>query len=65
MGIVTKICDRKKYFAAQDTGKLYILGMGPNGPDLTAPRAMKILKNLDIVLCYPQTRKEFQEYIPE
>lgn len=51
--------------AAQDSGKLYVLGMGPNGPDLTAPRAMKILKNADVVLCHPQTRKEFQEYISE
>ncbi len=48
---------------AQETGKLYVLGMGPNGPDLTAPRALNILKKADVVLCHPHTKKKFQDHI--
>ena len=29
---------------AQAKGKLYVVGMGPAGPDLTAPRALEIVK---------------------
>lgn len=50
---------------AQKTGKLYVLGMGPDGADLTAPRAMRILQKADTVLCHPRTKTLFQEYIPE
>ncbi len=48
---------------AQNSGKLYVLGMGPNGPDLTAPRAMNILEKADKILCHPGTKDKFQDYI--
>ncbi len=53
------------YCLAQNSGQLYVLGMGPNGPDLTAPRAMKLLQKADKVLCHPDTKQKFQDYIPE
>ena len=32
---------------AQAKGKLYVVGMGPAGPDLTAPRALKIVEKAE------------------
>lgn len=34
-------------------GKLYVVGMGPAGPDLTAPRALEIVKKADVYLTSP------------
>ena len=44
-------------------GRLYVLGMGPSGPDLTAPRAIIILEKADILLCSPRMEKRFRKHI--
>lgn len=44
-------------------GRLYVLGMGPSGPDLTAPRAILILKKADILLCSSRMQERFRKYI--
>ena len=48
-----------------DQGMLHVLGMGPSGPDLTAPRALETLKEADIVLGHRDTYETFQEFIPK
>lgn len=50
---------------ASGQGMLYVLGMGPSGPDLTAPRALKVLQDADIVLADRDNYEQFKEYIPE
>ena len=42
---------------------LYVLGMGPNDSGLTAPQALEILQEADIVLGHRDTYKNFKEYI--
>jgi len=44
---------------AKAEGKLYVIGMGPAGPDLTAPRGLAILEKADIFLCPPYIQKNF------
>ncbi len=48
------------YADAAGVGKLYVLGMGPAGPDLTAPRALRIVKEADVLLCSPRLPKRFE-----
>ncbi len=48
---------------AEKEGKLYVIGMGPAGPDLAAPRAMEVLEKADIFLCPPYILKNFGQYI--
>ena len=48
---------------AKGEGKLYVIGMGPAGFDLTAPRAMKVIEKADIFLCSPYILKNFGDYI--
>ena len=48
---------------AKSRGKLFVLGMGPDGPDLTAPRAIFILEKADVILCSPDMQKRFWKYI--
>ena len=50
---------------ASGQGMLHVLGMGPSGPDLTAPRALEALKEADVVLGHRDTHQKFQKYIPE
>jgi len=50
---------------ASGQGMLHVLGMGPGGPDLTAPRALETLEKADIVLGHPDTYENFRKYIPE
>lgn len=47
---------------AESGGKLFVLGMGPAGPDLTAPRAISILEKADVILCSPDMQKRFWKY---
>lgn len=47
---------------AQAKGKLYVVGMGPAGPDLTAPRALEIVKNADVLLCSPRIPERFAAF---
>ena len=44
---------------AKEEGKLYVIGMGPSGPDLTAPRGLAVLEKADIFLCPPYIQKNF------
>ena len=48
---------------AGNTGKLYILGMGPSGPELTAPRAIAILEKADVILCSSRMQKRFWKHV--
>lgn len=51
---------------AEGLGKLYVVGIGPAGPDLTAPRALTIIKKADFLLCSPRLPERFnifKEYI--
>jgi precorrin-4 methylase len=48
---------------AGNTGKLYILGMGPSGSDLTAPRAIAILEKADTILCSSHMQKRFWKHV--
>ena len=48
---------------AKEEGKLYVIGMGPSGPDLTAPRGLAVLEKADIFLCPPYIQKNFPQYI--
>ena len=47
---------------AETTGKLYVVGMGPAGPDLTAPRALSIVEKADHLLCSPGMPKRFERF---
>lgn len=47
---------------AGKTGKLYVVGMGPAGPDLTAPRALEIVKNADYYFCSPRMPLRFEAF---
>ncbi len=46
----------------ENTGKLYVVGMGPAGPDLTAPRVLSIVKNADFILWSPGLPKKFDRF---
>ena len=47
---------------AGDQGKLYVVGMGPAGPDLTAPRALRIVEKADVLLCSPRMPQRFEKF---
>lgn len=51
-------------FSAQGAqmGKLYVVGMGPAGPDLTAPRALAVVENADVYLCSPRMPERFARF---
>lgn len=44
---------------AKEEGKLYVIGMGPSGPDLIAPRGLAVLEKADIFLCPPYIQMNF------
>jgi precorrin-4 methylase len=46
----------------EHTGKLYVVGMGPAGPDLTAPRVLSIVEKADFFLCSPRMPQRFTEF---
>ena len=45
---------------ASEQGKLYVVGLGPAGPDLTAPRALAIIERADVLLCSPRIPARFE-----
>ena len=47
---------------AEGPGKLYVVGAGPAGPDLTAPRALSIIKKADFYLCSPRLPERFAKF---
>lgn len=47
---------------AAEPGKLYVVGMGPAGPDLTAPRALAIVEKADVLLCSPRMPQRFAAF---
>lgn len=48
---------------AGEKGKLYVVGMGPAGPDLTAPRALAVIEEADVILCSPGMPKRFERFV--
>lgn len=47
-------------------GMLYVLGMGPSGPELASPKALEILEKADAVLGHPRhIQKNFDQYVNE
>ncbi|MGE0083913.1 MAG: SAM-dependent methyltransferase [Desulfococcaceae bacterium] len=46
----------------ENTGKLYVVGMGPAGPDLTAPRVLSIVEKADFILCSPRMPERFARF---
>ncbi len=57
------ICFGVSFCYGAEAGKLYVLGMGPSDPDLTAPRAILILEKADILLCSSRMQEKFRKYI--
>jgi uroporphyrin-III C-methyltransferase len=49
--------------AHQDRGKFYVVSTGPAGPELATLKAIKTIKNADLVLCTEGTAKSFQAYL--
>lgn len=47
---------------AAEMGKLYVVGMGPAGPDLTAPRGLAIVEKADVLLCSPRMPQRFAAF---
>jgi precorrin-4 methylase len=47
---------------AETKGKLYVVGMGPAGPDLTAPRVLSIVEKADFILCSPRMPQRFARF---
>ena len=47
---------------SEGAGKLYVVGMGPAGPDLTAPRALEIVEKADVLLCSPRMPQRFAAF---
>jgi len=47
---------------AEEAGKLYVVGMGPAGPDLTAPRVLSIVEKADFILCSPRMPERFSRF---
>jgi len=43
----------------KNRGRLYVIGAGPAGADLTTPRALEIIKKADILLCSPRIPNRF------
>ena len=49
---------------SKEKGMLYVLGMGPSGPDLASKKALEILKNADAVLGHRRhIQKKFDQYV--
>ncbi len=48
--------------SGEPTGKLYVVGMGPAGPDLTAPRVLEIVEKADVLLCSPRMPERFERF---
>ena len=57
------VCFGLSFCYGAKEGRLYVLGMGPSGPDLTAPRAILILEKADILLCSSRMQERFRKYI--
>lgn len=47
---------------AGESGKLYVVGMGPAGADLTAPRALDMVRKADVLLCSPGMPDKFKMF---
>ncbi len=45
-----------------EKGRLYVVGMGPAGPDLTAPRALSIVREADVYLTSPGLPDRFDRF---
>ncbi|MDY6844101.1 MAG: SAM-dependent methyltransferase [Thermodesulfobacteriota bacterium] len=61
--LLLMVCLGSPFCYGSKEGRLYVLGMGPSEPDLTAPRAMDILEKADMILCSPHMQERFRKYI--
>ncbi len=43
--------------------KLFLVGVGPCGPDLASVRAVNVIKAADVIVCYPWIKEKFQGLI--
>ena len=57
------VCFGLSFCYGAKEGRLYVIGMGPSGADLTAPRGLAALEKADIFLCPPYIQKNFAQYI--
>ncbi|MBW2090230.1 MAG: hypothetical protein JRI37_14865, partial [Deltaproteobacteria bacterium] len=57
------VCFGLSFCYGAEEGRLYVIGMGPSGADLTAPRGLAALEKADIFLCPPYIQKNFAQYI--
>ncbi len=46
----------------KEHGKLYVVGVGPAGPDLTAPRVLSVMEKADYFLCSPRLPERFARF---
>ena len=53
------------WVGAESKGKLYVVGVGPAGPDLATLKALKVIKEADAILCSEGMKKEFGEYLKD
>ena len=47
---------------AGEPGKLYVVGMGPSGADLCAPRALDVVRKAEVLLCSPGMPDKFDMF---
>ncbi len=50
---------------SQETGKLYVIGSGPSGPELAAPMALQALQDSHRILSHKDTKQRFSEHITD
>lgn len=47
---------------SNEKGRLYVVGAGPAGSDLTAPRALSIIQSADVILTSPGLQDRFDRF---
>lgn len=45
------------------SGKFFLVGLGPAGPEHTTLKALETIKKADLVLCHPELAAPFQTYL--
>lgn len=61
--LILALCLAAPAPAAGQRGKLYVIGLGPAGPDNATLKALNTIKRMDALLCHPRYRKTFAKYI--
>lgn len=47
------------------SGKFFLVGLGPAGPEHTTLKALETIKKADLILCHPELAKPFQAYLKD